>query len=159
MKYKKYSIEELFDAIKNSTSIRQALITLKLAPQGGSYETIKRAIKKYNIDTSHFIGKGWSKGKTLSVRIDTEVYLSNQVKIQSFKLKNRLIKENILNKVCSNCNLTEWLGKPIPIELDHIDGNTLNNNLDNLRLLCPNCHAFTDTYRGKNKNKVSNTDS
>lgn len=147
----KYTIEELIEAIKQNSSIRQVLITLGLAPQGGSYATINRAIKKYNIDTSHFTGKGWNKGKSLPSKRKIEDYLSNQQSIQSFKLKNRLISENILPRICSNCNLTEWLGKPIPIELDHIDGNNLNNNLDNLRLLCPNCHALTDTYRGKNK--------
>lgn len=52
---------------------------------------------------------------------------------------------------CSSCENTHWLGVKIPIELDHIDGNHKNNNLENLRLLCPNCHAITPTYKSKNK--------
>jgi 5-methylcytosine-specific restriction endonuclease McrA len=80
-------------------------------------------------------------------------YLSNEFPIHSYKLKNRLIKEGIFNAICSSCKLDEWLGKPIALELDHINGNSSNNNLDNLRLLCPNCHAQTDTYRGKNIGK------
>lgn len=52
---------------------------------------------------------------------------------------------------CVTCNLTEWLGDPIPLELDHIDGNAGNNYPENLRLLCPNCHAKTPTHKAKNK--------
>lgn len=57
----------------------------------------------------------------------------------------------MLESYCYECKLTEWCGKNIPLELDHIDGSHNNNSLDNLRLLCPNCHAQTETYRGKNK--------
>ena len=52
---------------------------------------------------------------------------------------------------CFKCTNSEWVGKPIPLELDHIDGNASNNRLDNVRLLCPNCHATTPTHRAKNK--------
>ncbi len=77
-------------------------------------------------------------------------YLNNIQPIQSYKLKSRLFKEELKQKQCESCKLTEWLGKPIPLELDHIDGNNSNNSLNNLRILCPNCHALTPTYRGKN---------
>jgi ribosomal protein L44E len=70
---------------------------------------------------------------------------------QTYKLKNRLISEGIFSAICSSCNFTEWLNDPIPLELDHIDGNPFNHRLINLRLLCPNCHAKTPTYRAKNK--------
>ena len=70
---------------------------------------------------------------------------------QTFKLKNRLLKENILEDRCSICGIDEWQGKKISLQLDHIDGNSHNHRLDNLRLVCPNCHSQTDTYCGKNK--------
>lgn len=78
-------------------------------------------------------------------------YLFNGSLIQSHKLKLKLIRENIFEHKCQECGLSEWLGKQIPLELDHIDGEHFNNEISNLRLLCPNCHALTDTYRAKNK--------
>lgn len=72
---------------------------------------------------------------------------------QTFKLKNRLIKENVLEDKCSICGIDEWQGKKISLQLDHIDGDNHNHRLENLRLICPNCHSQTDTYCGKNKVK------
>ena len=65
-------------------------------------------------------------------------------------LNYRLIREGYKERKCECCNNTEWLGKPIVLELHHIDGNRSNNNLDNLQLLCPNCHAMTDNFKSKN---------
>jgi RNase P subunit RPR2 len=70
---------------------------------------------------------------------------------QTLKLKNRLIKEGFKKEICEKCNNDLWLGSKIPLELDHIDGNSSNHKFENLRMLCPNCHAQTDTYRGANK--------
>jgi hypothetical protein len=70
---------------------------------------------------------------------------------QTFKLKKRLLKEKILKNECNICGITEWNKKPISLQLDHIDGNGHNHKLENLRLICPNCHSQTETYCGKNK--------
>jgi len=69
---------------------------------------------------------------------------------QSNKLRKRLIKAGLKSHQCETCGLVEWLGSPIPLELDHINGDKHDNRLPNLRIICPNCHALTDTYRGKN---------
>ena len=71
-------------------------------------------------------------------------------KISSNSLRKRLLSESVLNFECSCCKLTEWNNKPISLELDHINGTSNDNRLENLRLLCPNCHSQTETYRGKN---------
>jgi hypothetical protein len=77
-------------------------------------------------------------------------YLSNSRSISSHILKRRLIEESIKSHCCENCSLTLWLGEPIPIELHHEDGNNKNNNLQNLKILCPNCHSIQpNTHRGK----------
>ena len=154
MSYRKYTLEQFQLAINESTSIAQVLIKLELAPKGGNYATANRYIKENNIDISHFKGQGWNKGKTIGPKRPIEDYLNNSQTIQSYKLKARIIKENILPHQCNFCKNTEWLQNPIPLELHHKDGNHENNNLNNLELLCPNCHALTDTYRGKNQDRT-----
>lgn len=153
MIHHKFTKEQLIFAIKNSRSIRQSLTILNISNQGGNYRVIHKAIKLYNIDISHFNGKSWNKNRKFGPKRNLDDYLSNKFPIQSHKLKLRLIAENIFQHICSNCNLMTWLDRPIPLELDHINGNHLDNNLNNLRLLCPNCHTFTNSYRGKNINK------
>lgn len=156
MRFKKYTKEQLINAIKASISYREALIKLNVAPYGGNYWTIKKYTKELDLDTSHFCGKSWAKGRKFPNRVAIEDYLSNKFPIQSFKLKKKLIAEKLIKSICSSCKLTKWIGKPIPLELHHKDGNNLNNNLSNLELLCPNCHSMTDNYRGKNKETYKN---
>lgn len=69
------------------------------------------------------------------------------------RLKNKLIKEGLKTHECENCGLYEWLGNKIPIELHHIDGNNKNNEIYNLKILCPNCHSITHNFRGRNKKR------
>ena len=150
MKLFKYSVEQLKEAVATSQSYRQVLMKLNIKAAGGNYATLRKAIKHFDLDTSHMKGQGWNKGMTFSPKRDIQEYLSNNVSIQSYKLKKRLLSENLLQYQCSNCYLKKWQSKPIPLELDHINGNHQDNSLNNLRLLCPNCHAQTQTYRGKN---------
>jgi len=146
-----YSEEDLRKAVKTSTSIRQVLDKLNIVPAGGNYQTTNRRIQKLDIDTSHFTGQAWNRGKVIGPKRPIEEYLKENSVVQSFRLKNRLLLEGIKQHKCECCGITEWNKKPAPLELDHINGNHHDNRLENLRILCPNCHAQTDTYRGKNK--------
>ena len=154
-----YTIEEFKSAVQGSYSIAQALTKLGVAPKGGNYRVFKKFEKLYEIDTSHFTGQGHLKGKTHNFNtIPLEEILVKNYEYSSNKLRKRLINEGIKEYKCECCGLEEWLGDPIPLELDHIDGDHYNNILENLKILCPNCHAKTPTYRGKNKkNKKSQT--
>ena len=69
------------------------------------------------------------------------------------KFKNRLIKANLIEYKCSCCGITEWNGKPLTLQLHHINGNNRDNRLENLTFLCPNCHSQTDNFSGKNAGK------
>mgnify|MGYP001288357890 FL=1 len=84
---------------------------------------------------------------------DMSVYLDNKVPMQSDKLKVRLLNEGYLEPKCAICERNFWIGESIPLQLDHINGNNDDNSLENLRLICPNCHAQTPQYRLKNEFK------
>lgn len=151
MNHNKYSVDHLKEIVQSSRSIAQVLDKLGIVPAGGNYKTIKNKISIHNIDISHFRGQSWNKGKKTGPKRPIEDYLLNKKNIQSWKLKKRLLQEKLFEPKCYECTNTTWMDNPIPLELHHIDGNNENNNLDNLTLLCPNCHALTDNYRGKNK--------
>lgn len=136
--YKLYTNDDIREAVKISTSLASVLRKLGLKAAGGNYLTIKMAIGRLNLDTSHFKGYAWN--KDLYKEFDG---------VRSVNSKKRILIEEAGHK-CWKCNLSLWMGRPIPLEIDHIDGDRLNNVRSNLRILCPNCHAFTDTYRGKN---------
>ena len=149
----KRSEEELKRAVSESKSIADLCRYFGLKPNGGNYKTLHKEIKEYCIDTSHFTGQGWNVGMAFKPKEakPIEEILVEDSNNQSFKLKNRLFNENLKERRCECCGNTEWMGKPIALELHHIDGDNTNNKIENLQILCPNCHAQTNTYRGLNR--------
>ena len=145
--------EEVGEAVRNSKSIADVCRFLGIKPIGGNYRIIHKVIDEFNIDTSHFTGQGWNVGLKFrpSKPKDLKDILVKGSYFQSFKLKRRLLSEGLKEKKCESCNLTTWMGLEIPLELHHVNGDNSDNRIENLKLLCPNCHALTDSYRGLNK--------
>lgn len=152
-----FTPEQIQNLLDKSTSYRDFFSKLGYENVSGGYRyrELKKYIQTNNLNTDALISnKAIKPKKQKSRKRNIETYLNNEFNISSSKLKIRLLREEILKPLCSICKNIEWCGKPIPLQLDHINGDSSNNNLDNLRLLCPNCHAQTDTYCGKNiKNK------
>lgn len=141
--------EDFIKVCQESLTMAQAAVKLNL-----HFNTFKRYAIKFNCYLTNQSGKGLK--KPIPVKVSTEDILSGKFpEFQTFKLKNRLLDEKIFINECSICKISEWNNKPLNMELDHIDGNRSNHKLQNLRLLCPNCHAQTDTYRSKNRGNAS----
>jgi bacterioferritin-associated ferredoxin len=208
----RYTDEQLRDAVRTSTTIREILVKLGVAAYGGNYETVRRRIADLGLETghirqvqrgrllrectdreirdaiatsrslagvlrklgvrpggnqarlrvriddagldvSHFVGRAWRAGLHVPVVPRTplvEVLVEGRPARSTSDLRKRLIAEGVKEARCERCSLTSWNDQPIPLELDHANGRRDDNRLENLRLLCPNCHAQTETYRGRN---------
>lgn len=156
-KKRSWTEQSLRDAVASSLSIAEILRKLNLRAAGGNYRQIHQYIQEYQLDTSHLTGKLWSKGKKLGPvpqrREPLETILIQNRFFRSSHLRKRLVEEEIFEHQCSNCHLRQWFEDSIPLELEHINGDPCDNRLENLCLLCPNCHALTTTYRGKNRKR------
>lgn len=153
MSKRKWNDEQFIEAVKNNLSYAGVIRDLKLKPAGSNYDTVKRKIKELDLDISHFTGQGWNTGTrfrpVVKARELKDILVKDSTFISTYKLKNRLLKEGLKEHKCECCGRTEWLGEPIPLELHHINGIKSDLRIENLQILCPNCHTFTDNYRGK----------
>ena len=148
----RWTDDQLREAVAQLRSLRSVLIRLGLRPLGGNYSTVRRRIMALTLPTTHWTGQGWLRGQKRPYGQPRALQdiLQPGTQYPSAKLKSRLIRAGVMETRCASCLNSRWLGNPIPLELDHIDGDTANNQLGNLRLLCPNCHALTPTYRARN---------
>ena len=143
-KWRKFSTEEISEIVSNSYSNREVARKLGYKVDGGgTMASLKKMYQELDIDTSHFKGQGWNKGN-----YNYENFTNGSKKKNGKSLADPLI--NLRGRKCENCGLTEWLGEPIKLEVHHKNGDRSNNELENLQLLCPNCHSYTPTFTRKN---------
>lgn len=153
----RWTREVLAEAVAASTNMCEVLRRLGVELVGGQHTHISRRIKAYGIDTSHFRVPS-RRGKAWHPRTP-EALLVEQTGPQARRIpSDRLtwaMTESGLRKQCALCGAEAvWRGRPLPLEVDHVDGDWRNNRIENLRFLCPNCHSTTDSYRGRGKGRT-----
>lgn len=156
MARRKWTDEDLKNAVETSISLRQAIIKLGLCGRGGGcFYFVKKHIARLGIDTSHFKGQSWLRGirNDYSVK-PLEHYLVTGKLVNASLVKRKLVESGIWENKCSECGQgSTWNGKQLVLQLDHKDGDRYNNKLENLRLLCPNCHTQTPTFTSRKMRK------
>lgn len=155
MGYRTWSDADLISAVKSSTTKAEVIRKLGLSSKNsGNFQTIAKHILRMRLDTDHFkeaaVDPPIKRWNLEDILIKDSPYTSTK------NLKRKLIKNGLLEEKCyvGGCGINEWLGKKLSLQLDHINGDNIDNRIENLRLLCPNCHSLTETFcRGKSPKK------
>ncbi|KOG11472.1 MULTISPECIES: HNH endonuclease signature motif containing protein [Streptomyces] len=147
----------LAEAAAASTNMCEVLRRLGVDVVGGQHTHISRRIKAYGIDTSHFRPPS-RRGETRRPRTPAALLVEQTGPRTRRVPRDRIawaMAESGVRRQCALCgNKAVWFGRPLPLEVDHIDGDWRNNRIENLRFLCPNCHSTTDGYRGRGKRRA-----
>lgn len=149
----KLSDEQFVELLKKSSTISEVLFKLGYTVKGNSwgYSQVKRRMDDLNLDYSIFKGKSAVIKTNKLNNVKKEDILKENCKHQRTVLRRYIIKNNLIPYKCAICGCTEWQGKTLSLELDHINGINNDNRLENLRFLCPNCHSQTSTYGSRNQ--------
>ena len=141
----KYDLDNIKNVCLTSKSMAEAARKLNI-----HINTFRRLNRKYNLVQTNQPGKGIKRKKIKCISLQ-EIIDGLHPDYGTYKLKMRLIKEKIKENKCEICGVYEWCGLELRCELDHINGNSRDHRIENLRMLCPNCHSQTDTYRSKKR--------
>ncbi len=156
----KVSREELVRRLDAADSMAEVVRGFGLCYQGSNHKTLKNRMNCEGIDLQHYKRK-WSEVNKAQAR---ELVKSKSRPLQYYlvegrllgnrtRLKSRIIGEGLLKNICNVCGVTEWMGKPLTLDLHHINGVSTDNRIENLSLLCPNCHRQTENFGRKNRHK------
>lgn len=150
------SDEKFVDLIKNSSNISEVLFKLGYTVKGNSwgFSQVKQRMTDLDLDFGDFKGKNPMRLKNIDRTVSKHKLFKENCKHQRTVLRRAVIKDNLIPYKCAICGLTEWNGKTLSLELDHINGINNDNRLENLRFLCPNCHSQTCTYGSRNQKIV-----
>jgi len=138
------------EAIKSTDTMAKAAELVNMP-----FMTFKRKATKLGLYVPNQGSRGRSKPNNSTKIPLTEILEGLHPQYQSNKLRVRLIQEGVKPHKCECCGNKEWMGQPISLEVDHVNGISSDHRLANLKILCPNCHAQTETYRGKNIGRVT----
>ena len=152
----KMSSNKFKELVETSDTITEVLAYFGLQNKGRNAHTLKKRFKEEEIDCSR-LSKNGRKRRIQAIKNEpislSEVLVSDSTYNRG-RLKKRLVKDGILTPACSICGLgNTWQDKPLTLHLDHKNGDSKDNRLPNLRLLCPNCHSQTKTYAGRSLRK------
>lgn len=156
MRRRTWTNDQLEAAVKASTNYRSVLTRLNLRPAVGNYQQLKKYIRELGLTTQHFTGQAWSRGLRLPPRPERrlEEILTSGSDYSTHWLKRRLIAAELKAPRCEECGWARMSDDGrLPLELDHINGDSRDNRLENLRVLCPNCHSLKPTHRGCNRRR------
>jgi len=158
MSTRSWTRQQLEDAAASSVSINETTKKLGLNPRwSGNWSTVKKWLRVYEIDITHFKGKSHCKGRKFPNRgkpLD-ELLVKDSPALLVSGLKKRLLAQGLLPLVCALCeNPGKWRGQPLVLRIDHINGVNNDHRIENLRLLCPNCDSQLPTYCGRNAGRT-----
>jgi hypothetical protein len=150
----KYTKQILEEAVAKSVSYAGILRELGLKQTGGSQRHIKELVTRYNIDVSHFTGQGHLRGQSPGNRrsaAEVLIYREGKLTKEKRPILLRALEEIGREYRCECGQGPEWQGKELDLQIDHINGDNMDNRAENIRTLCPNCHSQTPTFGSRNK--------
>lgn len=147
---------EFINIVKSSYSFSEVLRRFDRRPETWNINSVKERAKLLGIDMSHFMTTRERGIKKVRKKLSERLVI-NSIKGHTHDLKKHIIREGLIRNVCARCNNSgEWLGSPLSLTLHHVNGDSSDNRIENLEILCPNCHAQTDSFAGKALKRAKN---